>query len=193
MDTFEWILLLLVSAPVLAEGARRFGAPYPTLLALGGVGLAFIPHSPGWGLDPDLILLSAFTVVFGTLVLQGLTMKPIIRLLCVKELVDPVSVDVRKAQVDIYRTLLASASRDDSEPARVLAKEYRTVIDLNANAGSSQPLHEVPAGALRRAAIQMAREKVVDLRHQEIIGEQAHRLLVQELDWAELAAGGVAE
>jgi len=56
MESFEWIIVLLIAAAALAEFARRIGAPYPTLLALGGVGLAFLPHSPGWVLDPELAL-----------------------------------------------------------------------------------------------------------------------------------------
>ncbi|MET0505565.1 MAG: cation:proton antiporter, partial [Luteibacter sp.] len=56
MATFEWIIVLLVGAALLAELARRVGAPYPTFLALGGVGLAFVPSSPNWTLDPHLAL-----------------------------------------------------------------------------------------------------------------------------------------
>lgn len=56
METFEWIILLLIAAATLAEVARRIGAPYPTLLAIGGVGLAFLPNSPQWTLDPELAL-----------------------------------------------------------------------------------------------------------------------------------------
>lgn len=36
VETFEWIIVLLIAAACLAELARRIGAPYPTLLALGG-------------------------------------------------------------------------------------------------------------------------------------------------------------
>ena len=56
MQTFEWIIVLLLAAASLAELARRIGAPYPTLLALGGVGLAFLPSSPRWTLNPELAL-----------------------------------------------------------------------------------------------------------------------------------------
>jgi len=56
MTTFEWIIVLLLGAALLAELARRLGAPYPTFLALGGVALAFVPGSPTWTLDPHLAL-----------------------------------------------------------------------------------------------------------------------------------------
>ena len=34
MATFEWIIVLLLGAALLAALARRLGAPYPTFLAL---------------------------------------------------------------------------------------------------------------------------------------------------------------
>lgn len=140
----------------------------------------------------DLILLSAFTVVFGTLVLQGLTMKPLIRMLKVTEPDDPISAEVRSGRVAIYQALLASVSGDDSLPARLLAKEYQAVVDLNTSREATVPISEVPAGPLRRQAIAAARRRAIELRNHHAIGEQAYRMLVQELDWAELAAGGSA-
>ncbi len=56
MATFEWIIVLLLGAALLAALARRLGVPYPTFLALGGVLLAFVPASPNWTLDPQLAL-----------------------------------------------------------------------------------------------------------------------------------------
>lgn len=137
----------------------------------------------------DLILLCAFTVVFGTLVLQGMTMKPVIRLLAMQEAEDPVAREVRMGRVEIYQMLLDSVTDDNSLHARLLAKEYRAIIDLNANPAAT-PLHEVPGGPLRRQAIAAARQRAIYLRNCEVIGEPAYRALIQELDWAELAAGG---
>jgi CPA1 family monovalent cation:H+ antiporter len=138
----------------------------------------------------DLVLLSAFVTVFGTLVLQGLTMKPIIRALKLSEDIDPVAAEVRSGRTVMYQALLDSIQADESLHARLLKKEYQAVIDLNASPDATRPLAEVPGGALRREAIAAARRMAVDLRNREIIGDQAYRVLVQELDWAELAAGG---
>lgn len=154
-----------------------------------------IPETlPGGAAFPyrDLILLSAFTVVFGTLVLQGLTMKPLIRLLGVLEATDPVAAEVRQGRVEIYRALLASVSEDGSPHAWLLAKEYQAVVDLNAHPAADEPLHELPGGPLRRHAITAAQQRAIDLRNAQVIGEAAYRILIQELDWAELAAGGAA-
>ena len=56
MTTFEWIIGLLLGAVLLSALARRIKVPYPTFLAIGGMLLAFVPHSPSWTLEPDLAL-----------------------------------------------------------------------------------------------------------------------------------------
>jgi CPA1 family monovalent cation:H+ antiporter len=56
MQVFETILMLLSGAIVLAMVARRLNVPYPTLLALGGALLAFVPGAPRLDLPPELIL-----------------------------------------------------------------------------------------------------------------------------------------
>lgn len=56
MHVFEWIIVLLVGAVVLTGIARTLKLPYPSLLALGGVALAFVPNSPEFQLDPALTL-----------------------------------------------------------------------------------------------------------------------------------------
>ncbi len=56
MHFFIWLLILLVSAVVLTAVARRFNLPYPSLIALGGTALAFLPNAPEFKLDPQLTL-----------------------------------------------------------------------------------------------------------------------------------------
>ncbi|EHP75523.1 cation:proton antiporter, partial [Methylorubrum extorquens] len=56
MFVFHWIVGVLVGAVLLAALARRLRAPYPAFLALGGVGLAFVPGVPSLTLDPELAL-----------------------------------------------------------------------------------------------------------------------------------------
>ncbi|AJO78651.1 MULTISPECIES: cation:proton antiporter [Pseudomonas] len=56
MFIFEAILVLLFCAALLSMLARRLNVAYPTLLALGGIGVALIPGTPRLDLPPDLIL-----------------------------------------------------------------------------------------------------------------------------------------
>ena len=57
MNALELILVLLVVAAALAVVAQRLGIPYPILLVLGGLGLAFAPGLPDVNIDPQLVLL----------------------------------------------------------------------------------------------------------------------------------------
>src|SRR4051812_31658967 len=56
MHAFEILVALLFAAILLAALARRIGAPYPALLALGGAVLAFVPGAPVFTIEPDLAL-----------------------------------------------------------------------------------------------------------------------------------------
>src|ERR1700744_5268381 len=56
MALFELTLVLLFIAVILTGLALRFDIPYPTLLALAGVAVAFLPFGPTVTIDPDLAL-----------------------------------------------------------------------------------------------------------------------------------------
>ena len=137
----------------------------------------------------DLILLCAFAVVLGTLVLQGLTMKPLIRRMRLTD-DDPVGREIRLGRSHAYRALLDAIKDDETLAAKMLRKEYGAVVELNTSEEQETPVDEVPGGPLRRSAIAVARQRAFELRRDDVIGDDAYRVLVQELDWAELSAGG---
>jgi CPA1 family monovalent cation:H+ antiporter len=56
MEVFEIVVALLLGGAALAAVARRFGAPYPALVALAGAALALVPGVPTLVLDPELAL-----------------------------------------------------------------------------------------------------------------------------------------
>jgi monovalent cation/hydrogen antiporter len=137
----------------------------------------------------DLILLCAFAVVLGTLVLQGLTMKPLIRRMGLTD-DDPVGREIRLGRTRAYDALLDAIKDDETLAAKLLRKEYGAVVELNTSHEHDTPVDEVPGGPLRRRAIAVARQRAFELRRDDVIGDDAYRVLVQELDWAELSAGG---
>lgn len=137
----------------------------------------------------DLILLCAFAVVLGTLVLQGLTIGPLIRRLGLTD-DDPVGREVRLGRAHAYGALLDAIKDDDTLSAKLLRKEYAAVVELNTSDANEARLDEVPGGPLRRRAIAVARQRAFEMRRDDVIGDDAFRVLVQELDWAELSAGG---
>jgi len=57
MNALELVLVLLVVAAGLAVAAERVKVPYPILLVLGGLGLAFVPGLPQVRIEPSLVLL----------------------------------------------------------------------------------------------------------------------------------------
>lgn len=138
----------------------------------------------------DLILLTAFTVVLGTLVIQGLTLAPLIAWLGLKD-DDPVGREVRLARIEVYQAGLAAIEGDDSLPGRLLRKEYLAAIELNQD-GAGERMGDTPAGPQRRKAIAAARAKMLELRRSAVIGDDAYHVIETELDWAELSAGEVA-
>jgi monovalent cation/hydrogen antiporter len=56
MLIFEWVLVLLLAAVVLTNLAERLAVPYPSLLAIAGAGLAFLPFAPQIRIEPELAL-----------------------------------------------------------------------------------------------------------------------------------------
>ncbi|MBB3181902.1 sodium:proton antiporter [Variovorax sp. Sphag1AA] len=137
----------------------------------------------------DLILLCAFAVVLGTLVLQGLTIGPLIRRLGLTD-DDPVAREVRLGRAHAYGALLDAIKDDDTLSAKLLRKEYGAIVELNTSEAHEVRIDDVPGGPLRRRAIAVARQRAFEMRRDDVIGDDAFRVLVQELDWAELSAGG---
>jgi CPA1 family monovalent cation:H+ antiporter len=138
----------------------------------------------------DLILLTAFAVVLGSLVIQGLTLRPLILALKLKQ-EDPVAVEVAQARAIAYRAALAEIDADPSEEAEILRLEYRAMLMRSkSDPDGGVPTSELPADPLRRRAIGAARRAILKLRRSEEIGDDAFHQLEEELDRAELSAEG---
>src|SRR6202043_2085176 len=75
----------------------------------------------------DLILLTAFSVVLGSLVIQGLTLRPLIVGLPLKD-GNLVEAEVGRARAIAYRAALDEIDGDPSEAAEILRLEYRALL-----------------------------------------------------------------
>lgn len=135
----------------------------------------------------NLLLFSAFCVVLGTLVIQGLTLRPLLLALGVKEdkTVDREASLARKATADAaLRTL-------DSQPASpataVVRKEYEARLQ-RIKSGKSAGEDEVGSelGAVQHRAILAERHALSELRARGEIGDDAFHRVEEELDWAEV-------
>jgi CPA1 family monovalent cation:H+ antiporter len=135
------------------------------------------------GRDP--IVLSAFCVVLGTLVLQGMTLKPLMKLLRF-ETDHSLDQDISRARVALMETALASLKEERSEAADHLRAQYaaqRAVAEDTENPQGATDYDE-----LRLRAIESQRRTLERLRSDGEIGDEAYHRLEEEMDWAELSA-----
>jgi monovalent cation/hydrogen antiporter len=138
----------------------------------------------------DLMLLTAFAVVLGSLLIQGLTLRPLIAALRLKQ-DDPVAREVGRARAVAYRAALEEIDGDPSEEAEILRLEYRALLlRAEGDPDGGVSTGELPADPLRRRAIGAARRSILKLRQSEEIGDDAFHRLEEEFDWAELSAQG---
>lgn len=138
----------------------------------------------------DLILLTAFAVVLGSLVIQGLTLRPLILALHLKQ-DNPVAAEVARARAIAYRAALDEIDGDPSEAAEILRLEYRALLlSAEGDPDGGVSSGELPADPLRRRAIGAARRSIIMLRQSETIGDDAFHQLEEEFDRAELGAQG---
>jgi monovalent cation/hydrogen antiporter len=138
----------------------------------------------------DQILLTAFAVVLGSLLIQGLTLRPLILALGLKD-DDPVAREVARGRAIGYRAALEEIDGDPSEAAEILRLEYRALLErAESDPDCGVVGGELPADPLRRRAIAAARHTIIGLRDSEVIGDDAFHTLEEELDRAELSAGG---
>jgi CPA1 family monovalent cation:H+ antiporter len=144
---------------------------------------ALPPQFPG----RDLIVLSAFTVVLGTLILQGFTIRPLIALLRIPpdHSLDKEVAETRGAMLDAALTELSGFS---GGPADAVRGEYGA-----ARAAGAAPDRAATAyDELRMIAIAAERRLLAEWRQQGRIFDDAYHLLEEELDRAELHAAPFA-
>jgi NhaP-type Na+/H+ or K+/H+ antiporter len=146
---------------------------------------ALPPEFPG----RNVIVLSAFTVVLGTLIVQGFTIRPLIALLRIPpdDSLDAEVAEARSAMLDAALQELAGFS---GGPAEAVRGEYGA-----ARAAGTAPIRSATAyDDLRLLAIAAERRLLVEWRHQGRIFDDTYHLLEEELDRAELhaAARGAA-
>jgi Na+/H+ antiporter len=135
----------------------------------------------------DLILLCAFAVVLGTLVVNGMTLRPLIGWLALDDN-DPVSHEVGWARRAAFHAALESIDGDTSAEAEMLRLEYRQMLDKAESNPDGLTSSELPADPLRRQAITAARRVLFEMRSSGEIGDDAFHRLEEEFDWAELSA-----
>jgi monovalent cation/hydrogen antiporter len=142
---------------------------------------ALPPQFPG----RDLIVLCAFCVVLGTLVIQGLTLRSLLLLLRLED-DGAVEREVSRARVAVMQAALDSLDGDTSPAVNTIREQYAAARKV------AEDQHEPQAATkydeLRLRAIVAQRAALLRLRNQGEIGDDAFHRIQEELDWAELDA-----
>ena len=142
----------------------------------------------------DLILLLTFCVIFGTLVLQGLTIAPLVRRLGIED-DHATEREERLARLKANEAALAHVEemealhRANAKTVERLRSEYLDRIQQLRSEGPPEKtvrrLFSRDFEDLAREALETERETVIGLRNDEVISDQALRRIQRDIDLAE--------
>lgn len=134
----------------------------------------------------NLIILSAMAVVMGTLIIQGLTLGPVIRWLGVADDDGETNANISRARTQVLEAGVAAAEREPPAVAAVLKKQLQA--SMNVALSRHDPQAPTHFDSAHSRAIAAQRSKLHDLRGAGEIDDDVFHILEEELDWLELAA-----
>jgi CPA1 family monovalent cation:H+ antiporter len=136
----------------------------------------------------DLIVFCAFAVVLSTLTLQGLTLRPLMQRLCLPsdESVEDETREARRATAAAAMELLRTRSEAGvaSKALMLLQREYAA----RAAGGAETKAHGASLAKLQGQAVMAQRRRLLELRQDGTIGDDAFHAIEEELDIIELTA-----
>ncbi|GAA0699721.1 sodium:proton antiporter [Dyella marensis] len=133
----------------------------------------------------DFIQLTAFVVVLGTLVIQGLTLGPLLKLVRLPS-DGTVQRELQLARATAIRAAMDELPADPTPASMRVRAELAAALE-NVERGRAPGSHE--DNVLRRCLVAKSRHAVQDLRLSGAIGDDAFRQVEAELDWVELSTG----
>jgi Na+/H+ antiporter len=187
---FVWVMSYgLIARRLQGHFAKRGGA-VPTVrmgILISWCGMrGLVTLATAFALPPqfpkrDLIVLSAFTVVLGTLILQGFTIRPLIGWL---KIAKDVSLDqeVAKTRDAMLAAALAAIKNDSGAVADEVRAEL--IAARTVSAGRARPT--TTYDTLRRRALEAERKLLIEWRRERRILDDVYHHLEDELDRTEL-------
>jgi Na+/H+ antiporter len=135
-----------------------------------------------------LIVLTAAAVVLGTLVIQGLTLKPLLRNLDLHD-DDPVGREERAAHARALEAALATVMHQQSAAAETVRQKFKAHLIFEL--GATEAVNEKSSAhrELHSEALHAARQAVLAMRARDEIGDDAFHRIEEKLDWIEMASG----
>jgi CPA1 family monovalent cation:H+ antiporter len=197
---------IMGSGFVPARGAFRSAAAIAWCGMRGIVTLAAGLALPADFPHRDIVLFAAFSVVLGTLVVQGATLSPLMRWLGLED-DGAVEREVHVARAETARAALAAVGPavEDHDMVALLNRKYQARLTRAERAAHSEADPRLvtndsaadPEGSLAyietlRRAQEAERHTLFDLRARGVIGDDAFHRVEEELDWAELNREGMA-
>jgi len=138
----------------------------------------------------DLIVLTAFAVVLATLVVQGLTLAPLVRLLKLDG-ENGLAAELAAARADMATAALTRLEGETGRLADHWRFSFQTTCSAAAPSGGTSALDE--KRRLGLAAMRRQRERLEELRNELRVGPDAYVILQEELDFAEVSLTSESE
>jgi CPA1 family monovalent cation:H+ antiporter len=134
--------------------------------------------------ERGMLLFLAFAVTLGTLVIQGLTLRPLVLALHLPN--DPtLDREVREARIATVAAALAALSEESGEGSDALKAELETEWRIASGTEIDQCRPAFLDRQLRAKALAARRSRLHEMRRRGEIGDEAFHRLEQELDIAE--------
>ncbi|WP_242096191.1 cation:proton antiporter [Sphingomonas sp. CROZ-RG-20F-R02-07] len=131
----------------------------------------------------DTVMLAAFTVVMVSLVVQGLTLAPLIRWLGLDQQ-HAYAHDLAVARRSIAEAALATLDDKDGVAADALRHSYEAERQAAEEPPIADPLHR--RRTLGLAAVKAERQRLEDLHDSHRIGAETYLQVQEEIDWRTL-------
>jgi Na+/H+ antiporter len=134
--------------------------------------------------ERDLIVLTAFAVVLATLVIQGATLGPFIRVFGLDRK-NEANAELESARGELAAAALERLDKEPGSVADALRATYRDMRDAAQNNGRSHALAH--RNGLATAVVLAERTRLEALRASHAIGSDAYLALQEDLDWKQLS------
>lgn len=143
----------------------------------------------------DLILFLSFVIILATLIVQGLSLPPLIRWLGVED-DNSLEHEERKARLSANKAALArlqkiaekdSTKADASKRLQIEYEDRIRQLEVTAGGHSNRRLHlfSEEYERLSREGLKQERETILELRNKEVINDEVLRRIQQDIDLAE--------
>jgi CPA1 family monovalent cation:H+ antiporter len=170
--------------------------PWKASLVLGWSGMrGIVTLAAAFALPADVpgrdqIVLAAFSVVIGTLVLQGLTLGPLIRWLNAGE-DGAMDEEIGTARKTLIRAGFAALGDRKDASAQALRIRYGSAGEVVAKADDPQATSDFER--LHLEVLDRQRIRLHEMRDHGEIADDVYRRLLEELDWSEVDARSFAD